>query len=671
MKNCAPEKIRNFVLAGHAGAGKTALADLILFKGGAVSRQGSVDNGTSVSDYRKEEQARKSSIYPGVLHTAWKDGHFFFMDTPGTTDFVGRALPSIEIADLMVLVIDAAAGIGPGTITALKHAKIRNMPRIVFINGCDRDSADYDTLLDLLQQSMGKTKCLPVSLPDGIRGSFKGVLSALDEKAAPDAHSPLMDTIAEGDEELMMKYMEEGALTPEEIKIGFRKAVLSGSLYPVYAGSVAKDIGVQELMDAILDFAPAPTDDVPLNLASGTIDRKSSDVVAYVFQSVIDPHMGQLSFLRVLSGTLTANSELVNAQKQAKERLGTIQLAQGKDLATVDAAGPGEIVVVAKLKNTGLTDILGSKQVEAVFTPIEYPQPTTIFAVSAAAKGEEDKLAQGLAKQAAEDPTIQIRLDTETKQTVLSCMGDQQLKLIVNRLKNDSKVEAVLETPRIPYRETINGVGQASYRHKKQNGGHGQFAEVHMRLEPYTPAEGETDYQFANEVVGGNVPKNFIPAIEKGVGEVRLSGPLSHSKVINFKAVVFDGKYHPVDSSEMAFKIATRHAFRDAMAQAKPMLLEPIMSLRIYFPTEYQGAISGDLNTRRGRVLGMDPEEGFQVLNAEVPLAEAYSYPTALRSMTQGRGFFEMKFDRYEQVPKMVADKIQAAAAAEADNDEE
>ena len=666
MKNCAPEKIRNFVLAGHAGSGKTSLADLMLFKAGVVKRLGSVDGGTSISDYRKEEQERKSSIYLSVLNAPWKDTHFFLMDTPGTTDFCGRALNAINIADLMVLVVDASSGIGPGTITAWKTAEARKMPRFIFINGCDRDNADYDGVLASIQDAFGRQTCIPVTTPDGAKAALKGVINTLTPE-----NSNLMDTVAEADDDLMMKYMDSGELTAEEIQTGFHKAVLNASLYPIYCGSAIKDIGVKELMDAIADYAPTPLEPVNLNLESGEIDRSSSDAVGYVFSSVIDPFMGQLNYVRILSGTFTANSELVNTQKQSKEKVGTIQTPQGKDMQNTESAGPGEIITIAKLKNTGMNDILGTKAVSAVFVPVTYPQSTTIFAISPATKGEEDKLAQGLAKQAAENPTIQVENNPETKQCILSCMGDQQLKLITNRLKNEFKVEAQLDTPRIPYRETINGVGQAQYRHKKQTGGHGQFAEVHMRLEPFTPAEGEPDFQFANEVVGGNIPKNFIPAIEKGVNETRINGPLSGSLVINFKAVVYDGKYHPVDSSEMAFKIATRRAFRDAMQQAKPMLLEPIQTLRIYFPEEYMGAISGDLNTRRGRILGMDSADGLKILNAEVPLAEVYSYPTALRSMTQGRGFFEMKFERYEPVPKAVAEKIQAAAAAEEDKDEE
>ncbi|MBO4511203.1 MAG: elongation factor G [Victivallales bacterium] len=673
MKNCAPEKIRNFVLAGHAGSGKTSLSDLMLFKAGIVGRCGSVDAGTSVSDFRKEEQERKGSIYTSVLHAPWKDGHFFFMDTPGNSDFCGEAINAINIADMMILVVDAALGIGPGTIRAWKEASKRKMPCMIYINGCDREQADYEGVLNIIRESYGDTRCIPCTIPVGAKAQLSAVAKVLDDNAtgeAADYKQSLTDSIAESDEELMMKYLDAGELSAEELVSGFRKAVLTGTLIPIFAGSTSKDVGVTELMDAIMDFGPSPLDDVPLNLSAGSLDRGSADAVGYVFKSVNDSFIGQMNYVRILAGTFSADSEVNNLTKNGKERIGNLLQIQGKDQATVPTAGPGEIIAIAKLKNTGLSDVLAAKGCDATFAPIVYPQATTIFAVSAAAKGEEDKVAQGLARLAAEDPTIRIERNLETKQTILSGMGDQQINLVRARLKNDFKVEVNLDTPRIPYRETITSVGQAQYRHKKQSGGHGQFAEVHMRLEPITPAEGEPDFVFANEVVGGNIPKNYIPAVEKGVNETRIAGPLSGSLVINFKAVVFDGKYHPVDSSEMAFKIATRRAFRDAMTAAKPMLLEPIYSLKIIFPEEYMGAISGDLNSRRGRILGMDREDGLQVVNAEVPLAEIYSYPTQLRSMTQGRGSFEMKFERYETVPKMIADKIQAEAAAQEEEEE-
>jgi elongation factor G len=431
---------------------------------------------------------------------------------------------------------------------------------------------------------------------------------------------------------------------------------------PIFVGSADKDLGISELMDSILDLAPSPLDNVPLRLEEAEIERGSNDALGYVFKAVNDAFIGQMNYIRIFSGTFKSDSELVNSSRNGKERIGNLLQVQGKEQATIESAGPGEIIAVAKLKNTGLNDILGNKNFNYKFLPVEYPQPTTMYAISAANKGEEDKLGSGLGRLAAEDPTFKVERNPETRQTVISGMGDLHVNLMVGRLKNDFKVAVELESPRVPYRETVNGTGTAQYRHKKQSGGHGQFAEVHLRIEPFTGTADE-EFEFGNEVVGGNIPKNYIPAVEKGVVETRLAGPLSRSKVINFKATVYDGKYHDVDSSEMAFKIATRGAFREAMAKAKPMLLEPIMSLKIMFPEEYMGAISGDLNSRRGRILGMDREEGLQILRAELPLAECYSYPTQLRSMTQGRGNFEMSFERYEPVPSQLSAKIQEEAA--------
>lgn len=673
MKNCEPGKIRNFVIAGASGSGKTALVDLMLFKAGAVARQGNVDNGSSLSDFRKEEQERKCSIYSSIFNCNWKDSHFFFIDTPGGNDSCGEAMNAINAADMMILVVDAATEIGPGTLRAWRQARDRHMPRLLFINGCDRDNADFFHKLDIVRQACIRKASVPYTLPIGMQGSFSGVNLVLGGGSGADideAKKQMMEAVADSDDLLMEKYLETDNLTDEELENGLRNAFLTEKLVPIFAGSVAKDIGVDELMDFVVKCAPTPLDELPLQLDEGEVVRNGGDAVGYVFKSVNDAFVGQLTYLRVYSGHFTKDSEIFNATKQSKERLGSLLLIQGKNQEPVDEAGPGELVAIAKLKNTGLLDVLTSHSTNIAFAPVVYPQPTTMYAISAAGKGEDDKLAAGLQRLLAEDHTLKVERNAETHQTILSGMGDIQIGLLTHRLKNDFKVQVNLETPRVPYRETVKGVGEESYRHKKQSGGHGQFAEVHMRIEPFAGTV-EEEYQFGNEVVGGAIPKNFIPAIEKGVAETRMEGPLSHSKVINFKAVVFFGKYHPVDSSEMAFKIATRGAFRAAMAKAKPELLEPIMSLTIEFPDEYMGAVQGDLNSRRGRILGMDRIDAQQVVTAEVPLAEVYSYPAALRSMTQGRGFFTMKFERYDPVPAAIAKKIEEAAAKEdSQNDE-
>ncbi|MBT3286240.1 MAG: elongation factor G [Victivallales bacterium] len=657
MKNCAVENIRNFALAGHAGAGKTTLADLLLFKSGIVPRLGSVNDGTSVADFRDEEKDKKSSIFTAALHCPWKDSHFFFTDTPGYPDFCGDAISAISVADTVLIVVDAVLGIGPGTLRAWKLARDNNKPRAFVINGIDREQADYDELLASLQAAYG---CTALTSPSE-DGGIASVLSGTDA----DAFEALTEAVAESDEELLEKYFDAGELTEDELLGGLRTGIATGEVVPVFAVSATEDTGVDELFDAVVSLFPSPVAMAPVPLVEGELDRTADLPVGSVFKSVNDPFIGQLTYMRIYSGTITTDTELLNLTKGNKERFGGLMYINGKEQDAAESAGPGEIVAVAKLKNTGLGDVLAGSNENIKFPPPGYPSPTMSYAVYAVGKGDEDKIGTGLHRFTAEDFTFKVRRDDETHETVINGMGDQHVAVMVNRLKSEFRVEVDLQTPKVPYRETITATGQAQYRHKKQTGGHGQFAEVQLRLEPL----GDGEFEFANEVVGGNVPKNFIPAIEKGVIETMVAGPLANSKVIGVKAVVFDGKHHPVDSSEMAFKIAARGAFRDAMGKAKPSILEPIMALKITFPDEYMGDITGDLNSRRGRILGMEVEEGMQVLSAEVPLAETYSYSTQLRSITHGRGSFEMEFLRYDPVPSQLAGKIQEAAAQEAEEE--
>ncbi len=674
MKNCSVDKVRNFTLAGHAGAGKTSLADLILHKAGVVSRLGSVDQGTSASDFRAEEQAKRSSIFTATLNCPWDGHHLFFTDTPGYADFVGEAAAAIRISDMVVIVVDAAAGIGPGTLNAWRYARDYNIPRAFYITGMDREHADFEEVLGALQNSYGATVVVPFTVPVGSKSDLSGVVNVLQSDDAPAELSDmlekyreaLMDTVAESDEELMMRYLEGEELTPEEIAAGLHEAIRTAAVVPVFAGSTNKDIGVEELLSGITTLFPDPLAAGTVPLSEGEVELSADGPAAgFVWKSITDPFIGQLTFVRVYSGTFKSDNDAINISQSGKERVGSLLLINGKEQEQVSEAGPGEIVAIAKLKSTAICDTLSNKSGMAPFAPTRFPQPTMSQAVSAAAKGEEDKVGSGLQRLVGEDPTLRLERSSETRQTVLSGMGDQHIATVVSRLKSEFKVNVVLDTPKVPYRETITSTGSAQYRHKKQTGGHGQFGEVHLRLEPTT----ESEFEFDNEVVGGNIPKNYIPAVEKGVVEAMVEGPMAGCKVINMRAVVYDGKHHPVDSSEMAFKIASRGAFREAMSNANPILLEPIMKVKITFPEEYMGDISGDLNSRRGRILGMGHEEGFQVLNAEVPMAETFTYASQLRSMTQGRGSFEMEFDRYEPVPPNLAKQIQDAAAKAREED--
>jgi len=665
---------RNFVVAGHSGCGKTSLCDLMLFKAGAVERLGSVDQKTSISDYTPEEQEKQASIYSSPLNCTWKGKNLFFVDTPGYAEFIGETIAPMSIADSLLLVVDAVEGLQVGSTRAWKIARRLNMPRFILINRIDRDRADFKTVLTQLQEAYGKTVCVPVTLPVGKEADFSAVVNVLRDTEVPEELAEdaakykemLMDTIAESDEALMEKYLEGEELTDEEIATGLYTAIMSGDLVPVYAASTAKDIGVTKLMDSINNLFPNPmtkkkaklADDSELTLAD------SGAPVVRVFKCVVDPFIGQLTFFKVVSGKLKSDSEYYNVNTSTKERFGSILLLNGKNQKSTSSLGPGGIGAMAKLKNTHIGNTIGAGSSTKEMPPIVFPNPVMSYAISPKKNGEEDKIAQGLHKLSESDPTIVLKRQDETHEMLLSGMGDQHLAQVVKKLKEQYKVEVKLETPKIPYRETITMNGEGHYKHKKQTGGAGQFAEVYLRIEP-----SQEGYNFENKVVGGNIPKNFIPAIEKGIVGTLQAGPLVGCKVEDIKVTVYDGKHHPVDSNEMAFKIAGRMAFRDAIAKSKPVILEPIMKVKITVPNDYMGDITGDLNHKRGRILGMGTEEGLQVVNADVPQIEMAKYATELRSMTQGRGVFKMDFERYEQVPSNIANEI--IAKHQAENSEE
>ncbi len=674
MKELTTAAIRNFVLTGHAGTGKTSLADLMLYKAGSVGRAGSPDNGTSVSDFRPEEQDTGHSLYSAPLNAEWKDTQLFFCDTPGYQDFQGEAVAALTVADMALICVDAVNGIETGTARAWKQARKENKPRAFFINALDKEQADFQKILTALQDAYGATAVIPFAVPVGQQAELASVvrvLGAADDIPSDPAEmvagykESLMDTVAESDEELMTKYLEGEALSEEEISHGLHTAIQAGDIVPVFAGSVANDIGVTELMNGIVNLFPAPDARTFTCGGEAVTPNSDSEALGLVFKSVNDPFMGQLTYFRVYNGTFAADTEVHNLNRNHRERFGHLIRICGKQQEQVDQAVPGEIVAVTKLKDTHISDTLstgadGSK----ALPPIEFPKPNMSYAVYPENKGDDEKIGTGLHKMAEEDPTVLLDRNPETHELVLSGMGDQHLHNIVNRLKSTYKVDVNLEIPKVPYRETITSTGDAHYRHKKQTGGHGQFAEVYMRVEPI-PEDAEEDFIFASEVVGGNIPKNFIPAVEKGVVETLPSGPIANCRIIRLKAVVYDGKHHPVDSSEMAFKIAARNALREAIKQAKPILLEPIMKMRIMFPDEYMGDVSGDLNSRRGRIMGMEREDAMQVVHAEVPMAESFTYGTQLRSITQGRGSFELSFERYEPVPSNLMQQIMDEAAKE------
>jgi elongation factor G len=675
VKDLPINNVRNFAVAGHTGCGKTSLVDLMLFKAGRVNRLGRVNDKTSVSDWHDEEKDKGHSFYLSALNCDWQDHHFFILDTPGSPDFSGDTTAALSVCDLALLVVDAISGLDYGFGRAWRLARSRHCPRAVFINGLDKERADFNTVLQALQEAYGATVCIPVTLPIGSEGDLSGVLNVLTAKEIPanlkeqveHYRSALMDTVAESDEALMTRYLEGEELSEADISRGLHEAILAGHLVPVFAGSVAKDIGVAELMTGAINLFPDPLLRQQVGLADGSqLPLKGTgDAVAFVFKTVIDPFIGQLSLVRVFCGDLKVDAELHNVSRGQNERNPGMFVLNGKDQEAVTHVGPGAIVGIAKLRATHHDDTLTTGGISVKLPPIAFPKPTMSFACYAAKKGEEDKLASALHRLCEEDPTVTVERHPETHETILSGMGDQHLAVLVHRLRHHSHIEVDLRKPKVPYRETITGTGSGSFRHKKQSGGHGQFAEVHLRVEPL--AEG--DFEFANDTVGGSIPRNFIPAVEKGVNSAMVNGPLAACKVTKLRAVVFDGKHHAVDSSDIAFQIAARAAFREAMRNAHPILLEPIMKVAISAPDQYMGDISGDLNHRRGRILGLDREEGTQVVVAEVPVAEMHSYASQLRSITQGRGNFAMEFARYEQVPSNLAKIIQDQTQHEHDEE--
>ena len=664
------EDCRNFVVAGHAGSGKTSLCDLMLYKAKAVDRLGSVPNKTSISDFTPEEQEREASLFASVMNCKWKDWHFFMSDAPGYGEFAGEMLSSMRAADSVLVVLDGVDGPQVGTARAWKFTRLRGVPRFALVNRLDRERADFDTVIEKMRKNHGKTVVLPLTYPVGKEGNFTRVVDVLHDTDIPaeiadkvaENKELLMDAIAETNESLMDRYLSGEPLDPKEVDEGLLAAVLSCRIIPVFAGSSAKDVGITELMDYIGRIFPKSLDKITAPLADGGKLPVKDDGpgVGLIFKAVDDPFSGHMAFLKVISGSFKADSEVINISNGTKERVGQLLLVNGKNTTPVAEACPGMMVAIAKLKNTHIGNTISTAADTPLIKGIDYPAPVMSYAITAAKAGDDDKLASSLHKIVECDPTLSCSRNTETQEMLLSGMGDQHLGIAIKRLKEAYKVEANTATPKIAYRETISGNGEAMYRHKKQTGGAGQFAEVHLRV-----AYQEGPFVFENAVVGGNIPKNFIPAVEKGVQEMLEKGPLVGCKVENVKVTVFDGKYHSVDSNEMAFKIASRMAFKEAVSKAHPIVLEPIMSVKIYIPNEYMGDISGDLNHKRGRIIGMESEEGVQLVIAEVPQAEMYKYATELRSMTQGRGSFQMELARYEPLPTNLANELIRQYAAE------
>lgn len=678
MKNVAIADVRNFVLVGHTGSGKTTLVDALLFKLGVNDRLGSVDDDSSMADWTDEEKSRRISIaakpFDGQYKTqGGKTTRMVFMDTPGYADFFGQVVAASAVADAALLVIDATSGIQVGTNRAWRRCEELGLPRGIVISGIDKENADFSGTLKAIQDVWGANRCVPVALPSKDKSSVTDVLASSDvpddlSEEVETIKSRLVESAAETDDALIEKYLGGESLTAEEISDGLKGAVNSGGLVPVFALCAKSDVGVNELLDGISRLFPSPEERAKKDKDGEEIDPAASAPFAgLVWRSVNDPFVGQLTFVRVAGGTVTSDSELTNVANGQKERIGALYFVRGKKQETVPEAQAGDIVAMAKLKHTALNDSLCGPGSSQQLPEIEFPNPVMAYAVEPKTQADEDKLGSGLQRVCAEDPTLNVKKTSETHELILSGMGDVHLDVAVKRLKGRSNVEVVLSTPKVAYKETITSDGEGHYKHKKQSGGRGQYGEVYLRVEPRDPEDGEW---FVNKIVGGAIPSGFIPAVEKGLKEGLTKGAVAGYPVTNVRVTIYDGSYHDVDSSEIAFKIAGARALGEALGQARPVLLEPIMQMKVMIPEQFMGDVTGDLNHKRGRILGMGADGGMQVITADVPQAEMFQYCSQLRSITGGRGSFEMEFSRYQAVPANVAQKV-VADAQKAKEDEE
>lgn len=685
MKTYQVDKIRNVALVGHSGSGKTTLTEAVLFATGATKRQGRVDDGNTVSDFSKEEINRKVSIGTTSIPVEWNNMKFNILDTPGYFDFVGETYGALRASEGAILVIDASSGIEVGTEKAWKLLEKHHRPRFIFINKMDKENVNFDKLIAELKTQFGN-KVFPFALPIGEAEKFKGFVNVRDEvaykykdgvreeiplfeeekEAIVDIRESMMEIVAESDDVLLEKFFSGESFTTEEIAKGIRTQVANGELVPVFIGSAEKSIGIDYLLSVIERYIPSPLD---VESVVGTIDGKEvvrkidpeEPFSAIVFKTIADPFVGKLSLFKVISGKLTKDVEVFNPNKEKTEKLGGLFVLRGKNQIEANEIQAGDIGATSKLQYTQTGDTLCDKNNEIVFDRISYPQPTLFLCVEPKAKGDEEKIGVSLQRLTEEDPTFTLERNTETKQLLIGGQGNMQLTVITEKLKNNFGVDIVLSNPKIAYRETIKGSATVQGKHKKQSGGAGQYGDVHIRFEPSTE-----DFEFSEEVFGGSVPRNYFPAVEKGLRDSLDNGVLAGYPVVNLKATLFDGSYHPVDSNEMAFKIAASLAFKKGMEAAKPILLEPVVKVEVNIPEDYMGDIMGDMNKRRGRILGMEQQDdGSQLVIAEAPHAEMFEYAIDLRSMTQARGSFTMEFIRYEEVPSNIAEKIIADSKAE------
>lgn len=688
MGRIGTDQLRNVALVGHGGSGKTSLAEAMLFFAGVTSRQGRVEEGNTVTDYDPEEIKRHVSINAAFAPFEWNGYKFNIIDTPGYFDFVGEVISSLRVADGGLVVLDAVSGVEVGTEKVVHFLNEAGLPRLFYINKMDRENANFSKTVEAIRAQFG-VQAIPIQVPIGSADKLRGVVDIVAMKAyvyegrkASEAPVPdelkgeieayreqLSEAVAVTDDELTMKFLEGEPLTEEEISRGLVAATASGKVYPILCGAAVKGVGVDLLLAAIARLLPNPAARGPvtgINPQTGGEETREVSVdgplSALVFKTMADPYVGKLTIFKVYSGVMKSDSHAYNAQKQKDERIGQLFMPRGKEQIPVSEIIAGDIGAVAKLAETSTNDTLCAKEKPIKLPPISFPRPSLSLAVVPKAKGDEDKISGGLTRLTEEDPTFSVEKSTATNETIISGQGDLHLEVVASRLKNKFGVEVEMKDPKVPYRETIRGTVKVEGKHKKQTGGRGQYGHVWLELQPLPPGGG---FEFVDKIFGGAVPKQYIPAVEKGVRETMEEGVLAGYPVVDVRVILYDGSYHSVDSSELAFKIASSMAFKKGFMEANPVLLEPIYTLEVTVPEQYMGDIIGDLNKKRGRILGMEPGDGVQKINAQVPLAEVFKYAVDLRSITQGRGSFTMKFERYEEVPANIAEQVIAQSKAE------
>ncbi len=645
---------RNFILLGHAQAGKTTLSEGLLYFCKATNRRGTIADGTTVSDYSFDEIERKNSINSGLLYCDYNQHRIQMIDAPGYADFFGEIISGIRAVDSAIMVVDANSGVEVGTERAWQLLEEANLPCLIFINKLDKEGADLNKTLSEIKDRLSK-KAMPI-----------------DSLEAPD----LVEAIAESDDKLLEKYLEGTKLSAEELAAGLRQAVIKRNVFPVLSGCALTDKGIPEILAALIQYLPSPLERPKIEAQDPLSPENKKEVVfkedgpfcAFVFKSISDPYVGQLTLLRVFSGALLSNTSFYNVNKRTKERIGQIYLLQGKEQRVLEAASCGDIVAIAKLKETTTSDSLCEGKEQVLFAGIVFPEPAISASVKPKSRQDEEKISGALTKLAAEDPTFKISREQQTKELIISGLGDLHLDVMIGRMKKRFNVEVELGTPKVSYKETITKTAKVQGKYKRQSGGRGQYGDVWLAVEPLERGKG---FEFVDKVFGGAIPKNYIPAVEKGVIQAMSEGAVAGHQIVDARVTLCDGSYHEVDSSDMAFHIAGAMALRKAILESGPVLLEPIMDVEVFIPEEYLGAISGDLNSRRGRIMGMDIKGKSQIIKAKAPQAEMFTYANDLRSLTGGRGSYTMRFSHYEEVPHKIASTIIAQYQASKKQEEQ